>query len=72
MSSGKLGVASITRNIRLIVTIDEEKCAGCDRCVKACLTGALQLINGKSKLIDERRCMDSAHAQLHTQTMLYA
>jgi len=44
------------RNVRLIVTIDEEMCTGCGKCVKACLTGALQLVNGKSRLINERRC----------------
>ncbi|MEM2593488.1 MAG: 4Fe-4S binding protein [Candidatus Bathyarchaeia archaeon] len=44
------------RSLRLIVTIDEEVCIGCGRCVKACLTGALQLVNGKSRLVDERRC----------------
>ncbi|MEM2478502.1 MAG: 4Fe-4S binding protein [Thermoproteota archaeon] len=46
----------MSRNVRLIVTIDEEMCTGCGRCVKACLTGALQLVNGKSRLVDERRC----------------
>lgn len=44
------------RNTRLIVAVDEEKCTGCGRCVEACLTGALQLINGKSRLVNERRC----------------
>lgn len=41
---------------RLIITVDEEKCTGCGRCIKACLTGALQMVNGKSKLVDERLC----------------
>lgn len=44
------------KNIRLIVTVDENKCIGCSRCVEACLSGALQLVNGKSRLVDERRC----------------
>jgi len=46
----------MSRSLRLIVTIDQDKCSGCGRCVKACLTGALQIIDGKAKLVDERRC----------------
>lgn len=41
---------------RLIITVDESKCTGCGRCVNACLTGALQIANEKSKLVDERLC----------------
>lgn len=41
---------------RLIVSIDEDKCTGCGNCVKACLTGALKIVDGKAKLIDERLC----------------
>ncbi|MEM2750746.1 MAG: 4Fe-4S binding protein, partial [Nitrososphaerales archaeon] len=41
---------------RLIVIICKNKCTGCGNCVKACLTGALQIINGKSKLVNERLC----------------
>jgi ferredoxin len=44
------------RSVRLIVSVDEKRCTGCGNCVKACLTGALQLVDGKSRLIDERRC----------------
>ncbi|TDA34165.1 hypothetical protein DSO06_06055 [Candidatus Nezhaarchaeota archaeon WYZ-LMO8] len=31
------------QNLGLIVTIDEETCTRCGKCVKVCLTGALQL-----------------------------
>lgn len=41
---------------RLIVVVDKEKCVGCGECVRACLTGALKLVNGKAMLIDERLC----------------
>ena len=41
---------------RLIVTIDREKCTGCGECVRACLTGALKIVDGKSRLVDERLC----------------
>lgn len=46
----------MTRVRRLIITVDKDRCTGCGRCIKACLTGALQMVNGKSKLIDERLC----------------
>lgn len=41
---------------RLIITVDESRCTGCGKCITACLTGALQMENGKSKLVDERLC----------------
>ena len=46
----------ITRTIRKIVKIDEEKCNGCGACVPACVEGALQIIDGKAKLISEQYC----------------
>lgn len=42
--------------IRKIVHIDEEKCNGCGLCVDACHEGALQLIDGKAKLVSESYC----------------
>lgn len=42
--------------IRNIVKIDEEKCNGCGLCVTACAEGAIQLINGKAKLVSEIYC----------------
>jgi ferredoxin len=45
-----------TKTIRKIVKIDEEKCDGCGNCVIACAEGALQIINGKAKLISENYC----------------
>ncbi len=41
---------------RKIVTIDEAKCNGCGLCVSACHEGALQLIDGKARLISESYC----------------
>lgn len=42
--------------VRNIVKIDEEKCNGCGRCVNACAEGAIQMIDGKAKLISEIYC----------------
>lgn len=41
---------------RQIVQIDEEKCDGCGACVNACAEGAIQIINGKAKLVNEIYC----------------
>ena len=46
----------IVKRYRLLVSIDPNMCIGCGRCVKACLTNALTIVNGKAKLIDEKRC----------------
>lgn len=42
--------------IRKIVKIDEGKCNGCGLCITGCHEGALQLVNGKAKLISESYC----------------
>jgi Fe-S-cluster-containing hydrogenase component 2 len=42
--------------LRNIVKIDEEKCNGCGLCVKACAEGAIQIIDGKAKLVSEVYC----------------
>ena len=42
--------------IRKIIHIDEEKCDGCGACVNACHEGAIDLINGKAKLMREHYC----------------
>jgi len=45
-----------TKVLRKIVRIDEEKCNGCGDCVPACIEGALQIVDGKAKLISETYC----------------
>ena len=42
--------------IRKIIKIDEEKCNGCGACAKACHEGAIEMINGKAKLVRENYC----------------
>jgi Pyruvate/2-oxoacid:ferredoxin oxidoreductase delta subunit len=41
---------------RKIIRIDEEKCNGCGQCVTGCAEGAIQLVNGKAKLVSEVYC----------------
>jgi len=45
-----------TKLLRKIVKIDEEKCDGCGVCVPACVEGALQIIDGKARLVSEQYC----------------
>ena len=41
---------------RKIVRIDEEKCNGCGICIPNCAEGAIQIIDGKAKLMSEKFC----------------
>lgn len=41
---------------RKIVKINEEKCNGCGLCINACHEAALQLVDGKAKLVSESYC----------------
>ncbi|MEF8835924.1 MAG: 4Fe-4S binding protein [Candidatus Thermoplasmatota archaeon] len=41
---------------REIIKIDHEICDGCGECVKGCPEGALQVIDGKARLINEAFC----------------
>ena len=41
---------------RDIIVIDEEKCTGCGVCVPSCKEGALQIIDGKARLISDLYC----------------
>ena len=42
--------------IRKIIKIDEEKCNGCGICANACHEGAIDIIDGKAKLVRENFC----------------
>jgi len=42
--------------LRDIITIDEEKCNGCGECIPGCPEGALQIIEGKVRLVGDLFC----------------
>lgn len=41
---------------REIINIDEELCNGCGLCIPACPEGALQIIDGKARLVSDLMC----------------
>lgn len=41
---------------RLVIKIDEDKCTGCGLCVPSCAEGALQIIDGKARLVSDVLC----------------
>ncbi|MTI81923.1 MAG: ferredoxin [Firmicutes bacterium] len=41
---------------RQIVKIDEDKCDGCGKCVSPCAEGAIEIVDGKAKVINEELC----------------
>jgi ferredoxin len=42
--------------LRKIIEIDEERCDGCGQCVPGCAEGALQIIDGKAKVMADKYC----------------
>ena len=42
--------------IRKIIRIDEEKCNGCGACAAACHEGAIEMVDGKARLMREDYC----------------
>jgi len=43
-------------SVRNIIEIDEELCDGCGECVPSCAEGALQIIDGKARLVSDVLC----------------
>ena len=41
---------------RDIIIIDQDKCNGCGNCVTGCPEGAIQMINGKARLVNDSYC----------------
>ncbi len=44
------------KSSRKIIEIDEERCDGCGQCVIACAEGAIEIVEGKARLIKETYC----------------
>jgi Pyruvate/2-oxoacid:ferredoxin oxidoreductase delta subunit len=42
--------------LRKIIEIDEERCDGCGQCVPDCAEGALQIVDGKVRMLGEQYC----------------
>ena len=42
--------------LRKIIEIDQELCDGCGQCVPDCAEGALEVINGKARMLAEKYC----------------
>ena len=42
--------------IRKIIQIDEELCNGCGNCVPSCAEGALEIVDGKARVIADFYC----------------
>ena len=42
--------------MRKIIEIDDERCDGCGVCVPACAEGAIEIINGKARVVAEKYC----------------
>jgi len=41
---------------RKIIQIDEELCDGCGQCVSSCAEGAIEIVDGKARLVAEKYC----------------
>ena len=44
------------KQVRKVIEIDEELCNGCGECVPSCEEGAIQVIDGKARLVADKYC----------------
>ncbi len=50
------GDCAMSKVYRDIIRIDEARCNGCGLCVPACKEGALEIVDGKARLVSEVYC----------------
>jgi len=44
------------KRTRKIIEIDDELCDGCGQCVPSCAEGAIEIVDGKAKLVADKYC----------------
>lgn len=49
-------IETIMKITRKIIEIDDELCDGCGQCVPSCAEGAIQMVEGKARLVSEKYC----------------
>jgi ferredoxin len=46
----------IMKTLRKIIEIDDELCDGCGECIPSCAEGALEIVDGKARIIADKLC----------------
>jgi len=46
----------MSKVLRKIIEIDEEKCDGCGNCIPSCAEGALAIVEGKARIVKDMYC----------------
>jgi len=44
------------KQMRKVIEINEDLCNGCGECIPSCEEGAIQIVNGKAKLVADKYC----------------